>query len=152
MQFWRTHLGTRVPPAALDTTQISPQETTTLLPSYRIPIGLGAIALGITGLSPWVGGPIILFALFLAYQAATLRLTFTKTTLQVFRGQTQIRDFPYTDWATWEIFWAPVPILFYFREVKSIHFLPVLFQPSGLRQALECYIPLNPASEDPEQA
>ncbi len=141
-----------VPPMSLDTAQLSDQETTTLLPSYRIPVGLGAIAGGIAWLNPWVGGAIALFALFLAYQAATLRLTFTKTTLRVFRGETPIRDFPYGDWATWEIFWAPVPILFYFREVKSIHFLPVLFQPSGLRQALERYIPLNPASEGPGQA
>jgi hypothetical protein len=40
-----------------------------------------------------------------------------------------------------EIFWSPVPILFYFREVNSIHFLPMLFQSAALRTQLETRLP-----------
>jgi hypothetical protein len=86
-----------------------------------------------------------LFGVFLGIQALTLRLRFTETALDIYRGEKQIRQFPYAAWEHWEIFWAPVPILFYFREVKSIHFLPIIFSPSQLRSALEthCALPLK---------
>nr|WP_199307169.1 DUF3119 family protein [Alkalinema sp. FACHB-956] len=85
----------------------------------------------------WVGLPIFAFGLFLLIQTASLRLTFTPTELDVYRGATRIRQFPYSEWQNWEIFWSPVPILFYFKEVKSIHFLPILFNPQQLRTCLE---------------
>jgi hypothetical protein len=34
-----------------------------------------------------------------------------------------------------------VPVLFYFREQKSIHLLPVLFDATALRQQLETRLP-----------
>lgn len=117
--------------------------TTTLDPSYRLPIGLLLVALPIMVVQIWVGAIAALFAVFLGIQAYTLRLVFTETDLDIYRGETRIRRFPYQDWATWDVFWTPIPILFYFREVNSIHFLPILFSPNSLRQQLQAHIPLN---------
>lgn len=123
------------------TSTSNPETTTTLAPSYAIPVGLGLLAVVGLVIQPWLGGAIALFALFLLYQTRTLRLVFTQTDLDVYRGETRIRRFPYAEWQTWSIFWRPVPILFYFREINSIHFLPILFQPEQLRAALETHVP-----------
>ncbi|MEM1279419.1 MAG: DUF3119 family protein [Cyanobacteria bacterium P01_D01_bin.6] len=122
---------------------------TTLQPSYNIPIilivaglGLGALLWQMLGVRPAIGGGIVaLFGLFLLYQTATLRLVFTETDLDIYRGETRIRRFPYEEWEIWDIFWSPVPVLFYFREVNSIHFLPILFDPASLRSQLESHLP-----------
>jgi Protein of unknown function (DUF3119) len=119
------------------TPSIATAETVVLKPSFRLPLGLTAIAATLLAfLSLWAAIPVFLFAIFLGVQAATLRLHFTHTALEIYRGQTQIRTFPYADWYHWEIYWPVLPILFYFREVNSIHFLPVLFDPVALGQCL----------------
>jgi hypothetical protein len=115
----------------------APTETIELPPSYAIPATLLLSALLLAWIQPWVGVVIGLFALFLGFQAATLRLRFTATALDVCRGETCIRHFPYQAWQNWQIFWGKLPILFYFREVESIHFLPILFSPKQLRACLE---------------
>jgi Protein of unknown function (DUF3119) len=104
-------------------------------------VGLAISSLPLVWLSAWVGVPVLLFAIFLGIQAATLRLHFTASALEIYRGQTRIRCFPYADWYYWEIYWPAVPILFYFREVNSIHFLPMLFDPNLLTQCLNTYCP-----------
>lgn len=120
------------------TTSFPPASTTTVLaPSYALPVVLVIGAIPLALLQPWVGGAIALFGLFLMFQAATLRLQFTETALDIYRGETLIRRFPYQDWLNWQIFWSPVPILFYFKEVNSIHFLPILFDPKMLKNCLE---------------
>lgn len=114
------------------TTSFVPSSTTIqLAPSYTLPIVLVIAAIPLLLLSVWVGGAIALFGLFLLFQAATLRLQFSETALDIYRGETLIRNFPYQDWQNWQIFWNKVPILFYFKEVKSIHFLPILFDPQN---------------------
>jgi hypothetical protein len=119
-------------------TPLSTTETITLKPSYNIPIILIVAAIGLTiGVNWGVGLPIGVFGLFLLLQCVLLKLQFTATALDVYRRETLIRSFPYAEWSNWEIFWAPVPILFYFREVKSIHFLPIIFDPTMLRLCLE---------------
>ncbi|MGG6293230.1 DUF3119 family protein [Leptolyngbya sp. AN02str] len=122
-------------------------ETIILSPSYRLPIAIVVLGLVLVLLPiqvvPWVGGAIALFGLFLVVQAATLRLWFTDTALDIYRGTTLIRQFPYVDWLHWEIFWSTVPILFYFKEVKSIHFVPILFDPKMLRACLEQRCPIS---------
>jgi len=120
-----------------------PAHATTLEPSYRIPVGLFLIALPVMALQIWVGAVLALFSAFLLSQAYMLRLVFTETDLDIYRGESRIRRFPYQAWNTWEIFWSPIPILFYFREVNSIHFLPILFKPDALRQQLQAHIPLD---------
>jgi hypothetical protein len=125
-------------------------ETTVLAPSYALPIALIAIALLLTALpigqvQPWVNGAIALLGVFLLFQAATLRLQFTPTALDITRGDTLVRRFPYADWQNWRIFWHGIPILLYFKEVKSIHFLPILFDPKTLKQCLEQHCPTSNA-------
>ena len=112
-----------------------------LSPSYTIPVVLIIAALPILLVQRWAGGAIALFGLFLLVQAATIRLKFTSTDLDIYRSEKLIRQFPYADWQNWRIFWSAVPILFYFREVNSIHFLPILFNPKQLRTSLEQYCP-----------
>ena len=112
-------------------------ETVELAPSYRLPMAIALLGIALGFWNIWVGGVIALFGVFLLIQAATLRLRFTATDLDIYRGDKQIRQFPYRDWLNWEIFWQPVPILFYFKEINSIHFVPVLFDPKTLRECLE---------------
>ena len=121
------------------TTSFVPSASTTvqLTPSYTLPIVLVIAAIPLVLLSVWIGGAIALFGLFLLFQAATLRLQFSETALDIYKGETLIRNFPYQDWQNWQIFWNKVPILFYFKEVKSIHFLPILFDPKTLKICLE---------------
>ncbi len=121
------------------TTTSTPSSTSTveLKPSYNIPVVLVIGAVPLLLVQPWIGGAIALFGLFLMFQTVTLRLQFTATDLDVYRGEKLIRRFPYQEWQNWRIFWDRVPILFYFKEVKSIHFLPILFDPKTLKTCLE---------------
>ncbi|MEA5466377.1 DUF3119 family protein [Leptothoe sp. PORK10 BA2] len=142
----------------METLSPAPSATTTLSPDYRLSlsvlvVGLCLVAaqsffiqrpcpyvpfmgLCLGSISLWGGLLITLLGLFLGVQTTLIRLTFTETELQVCRGTTILRQFPYEEWQIWTFFWQPVPILFYFREVKSIHFLPMLFSPTELRHQL----------------
>jgi Protein of unknown function (DUF3119) len=117
-------------------------ESIELKPNYTIPAVLVAIAIPIAALQLWVGIGIGIFGLFLTIQTAIIKLKFTTIALEVYRGSKLIRTFPYQEWETWQIFWQPLPILFYFKEVNSIHFLPIIFDPQVLRTCLEHYYPL----------
>lgn len=119
----------------------SNSEATELVPSYRLSLAIIGVALPVLLVSPWLSLVLSLLGLFLFFQTLTIRLQFTATALEVYRGDRRLRQFPYQDWQHWEIFWLPVPILFYFREVKSIHFLPVLFDPQQLHAALVQHCP-----------
>jgi hypothetical protein len=112
-------------------------QTVELSPSYTLPVVLIFAAVPVLLIQIWLGLAIALFGLFLLFQAATIRLQFTATALDIYRSETMIRRFPYQEWQNWRIFWTPVPILFYFKEVKSIHFLPILFDPKTLKSCLE---------------
>lgn len=112
-----------------------------LNPSYWLPSSLLAAAIALGFLNLWLGLGLAVFAIFLGYQAATLRLFFTATDLDIYRGDRLIRRFPYSMWLNWRIYSGPLPVLFYFRETESIHFLPILFDSRGLRTALEQYCP-----------
>ncbi len=116
--------------------QTSPNSTD-LAPSYRIPLALVGFAIALMFVQVWLGAVVGLFGVFLLIQTLTLTLRFTETALDIYRGDKLIRRFPYGEWEYWEIFWSPVPILFYFREVNSIHFLPIIFSPEQLRNCLE---------------
>lgn len=120
-----------------------PSQTIELSPSYTLPLGLLVVAVPLLLFSPWLASAIAIFGLFLLFQAATIRLQFTPTALDVYRSDKMIRRFPYQEWQNWKIFWTPVPILFYFKEVNSIHFLPMLFDPKMLRTCLEQRCPVR---------
>ncbi|MEM7794882.1 MAG: DUF3119 family protein [Cyanobacteria bacterium P01_C01_bin.118] len=114
----------------------APSVSTTLRPDYRLALSILLIGLCIAAVQSWTGVGIAVLGLFLVIQTTVIRLTFTETELQVCRGATILRQFPYDEWQTWTVFWSAVPILFYFREVNSIHFLPMLFNPVELTAQL----------------
>jgi hypothetical protein len=116
-------------------------QTVKLSPSYTLPLVLVFAAVPLLFIQIWVSLAIGIFGLFLMFQAVTIRLEFTQTALDVYRSNTMIRRFPYQEWINWRIFWPALPILFYFKEVKSIHFLPVLFDPKMLKTCLEQHCP-----------
>lgn len=122
------------------------QKTTELKPSYNIPLVLILSSLVIYMFQAWLGLAVGLFGIFLLVQAYTLRLNFTPDSLKIYRGEKLIRDFPYSQWEYSEIFWSRLPVLFYFREVNSIHFLPIIFDAKMLRDSLEqhpCHLKIN---------
>ncbi len=112
-------------------------QTVELAPSYTLPLVLIIASVPLLFVQVGVSLVVSVFGLFLLFQTVTLRLQFTETALDIYRSETLIRRFPYQDWQNWRIFWPGVPILFYFKEVKSIHFLPVLFDPKLLKTCLE---------------
>lgn len=115
----------------------APTSTIELAPSYALPLVLVLAAVPLLFVQKWASLSVSLFGLFLMYQAATLRLQFTPTDLDIYRSSNLIRRFPYREWQNWRIFWPAVPILFYFKEINSIHFLPVLFDRKMLQTCLE---------------
>ena len=122
------------------TPQPDPDQGVILAPRVWLP--LAVIALGVAGLllTVWLALVVSLFGLFLLIQSQILRLQFTADALLVWRGATVLRRFPYSEWLTWSLFWGPVPVLFYFREQRSIHFLPVLFDATSLREELNRHV------------
>lgn len=113
-----------------------------LRPSFSVPVGvslLGALSIPLQEIwsgARWLALLLVLLGGFLLLQARLLRLEFDADSLVVYRGDQEIRRFPYADWQGWRVFWPALPVLFYFREVRSIHLLPVLFDPVTLRQQL----------------
>ncbi|MCC0179747.1 DUF3119 family protein [Waterburya agarophytonicola K14] len=116
-------------------------EVVELAPNYKIPLVLIAIAIPLCFFSIWAGGIVALFGLFLTIQTVLIRLQFTTQALVVLRSGKILKTFPYSEWLNWKIFWSPIPILFYFREVNSIHFLPIIFDPKTLLDCLNKYYP-----------
>ena len=112
-----------------------------LAPNYRIPIFLLVAAVACALVSSWLAIAISTLGLFLTIQTILVRLQFTEQALQVLRSGKVILSFPYSEWSNWEIFWSPVPILFYFKEVNSIHFLPIIFDAKTLLVCLNKYYP-----------
>jgi hypothetical protein len=108
-------------------------------------VALGVMALGCACLRLPIGWPaagwlalvVNLFGGFLLVQTALLRLRFSEEALLVLRGEAEIRRFPYGEWLSWKLFLPALPVLFYFREQRSIHLLPVLFDATTLREQLE---------------
>lgn len=113
-----------------------------LAPNFRIPGVLILLAGGFYFVSWWLAGAIAILGLFLAVQTVLIRLQFTDQALNVLRAGKIILTFPYSEWLNWEIFWSPIPILFYFKEVKSIHFLPIIFDAKTLADCLQKHYPL----------
>ncbi len=115
----------------------------TLAPRFWVPLGVVGLAFALLPLQPlwegvrWVALITALLGVFLAVQASLLRLRFSDSALLVSRQDTVIRQFPYSEWISWKIFWTPLPVIFYFREQNSPHLLPMLFDGQGLRQELE---------------
>ncbi len=125
-----------------DPTSFDPALGVTLAPRPWVPLGVVGLGLALLPLAPrWGGVPVLallvgLFGLVLLLQSQLLRLQFTDDALLVWRQASLLRRFPYDAWLGWKLFWGPVPVLFYFREQRSIHLLPVLFDATTLREQL----------------
>ena len=126
-----------------------------LAPRYGVPLTVVALGLALLPLqllwapSLWLSLVVALFGLFLLLQSVLLRLTFTADALLVSRQDTLLRRFPYSEWLSWRLFWPALPVLFYFREQKSIHLLPVLFDARELQSQLQAHLPqLSPTTTD----
>ena len=146
----------RIACARLDSAAPAPpaaDEGLTLEPRYGVPIGvvlLGAACLALLPLwggARWLALGVAGFGLLLALQTAQLRLQFADAELVVRRNTSVIRRFPYAAWLGWRLFWPAVPVLFFFREERSIHLLPMLFDARALRERLEHHLaPLGPGA------
>ncbi len=117
-----------------------------LAPRGWVPLGVVLLAGALLPLRPlWPGLAVVAalvaaFGLFLLLQTVLLRLQFSDDALLVWRRSTLLRRFPYAEWLGWTVFWPPLPVLFYFRERRSLHLLPVLFDATALRQQLELHL------------
>ena len=111
----------------------------TLRPDARLPLLVAALGPALLPLPwhPWPTLVVVLFGLFLMIQTASLRLEFEERALIVWQNGRELRRFPYDQWIAWRLFAPWLPGLLYFKEVNSIHFLPILFNPSELREQLE---------------
>lgn len=127
-----------------------------LEPAYGVALGVIGLGLAVLALTPlwagaiWLSLVVAVFGLFLLLQTRLLRLEFGGDALLVWRQQTLLRRFPYQEWLSWTIFWPRLPVLFYFREQASIHFLPVLFDATSLRQQLEQHLSQLPPAAPPD--
>ena len=135
-KYWRDIMTSSSTSSPNSIPQNDPQ-VVELKTSYNIPFVLITAGVVIAFLQIWVGAIIALFGIFLTIQAVTLRLQFTATDLDIYRSGKLIRRFPYVEWYNWHIFWTRVPILFYFKEINSIHFLPIIFDPCTLQEQLQ---------------
>lgn len=122
----------------------NPSQGVILAPSPWLPLAVVALGLASLLLNPWLSLVVSLFGLFLLIQSQILRLQFSADALLVWRGSTVLRRFPYSEWLSWTLFWPALPVLFYFSEQRSIHFLPVLFDPNTLREQLNLHVSAQP--------
>ncbi|TGG93080.1 MAG: DUF3119 family protein [Aphanocapsa feldmannii 277cV] len=120
---------------------LSVEQPLTLAPRYWVPLGTTALG-GLLCLGNlWAGGTVELLGMVLLLQSVRLRIVFSAGALELRRGETTLRSFPYPDWKDWKLFWPGVPVLFYFREAKGIHFVPMLFSADQLMAQLDARVP-----------
>ena len=129
---------------AATTPEPDPAQGVILAPRPWVPLGVVALGLACLALNRWAALVVVLFGLFLLLQSQLLRLQFSAEALLVWRGSTLLRRFPYGEWLGWTLFWGPLPVLFYFREQRSIHLLPVLFDATTLREQLDLHVSAQP--------
>ena len=121
-----------------------PRQGTILAPRPWLPLAVVALGISCLLLNLWAALVVSLLGLFLLLQSQLLRLQFSAEALLVWSGQQVLRRFPYSEWLGWKLFWGPVPVLFYFREQRSIHLLPVLFDATALREQLNSHVSVQP--------
>ena len=129
----------------------------TLSPHYGVALAVVGLGLAELALQPlWSPAPLLAlaisgFGLFLLLQTSLLRLEFSDDALLVRRRDTLLRRFPYSEWKGWRLFWPGLPALLYFREERSIHLLPVLFDPVTLQSQLRQRLPHLAADAAPQE-
>ena len=131
-------------PATVTGSGPNPDQGTILASRIWVPLGVLLLGLACLLLNVWAAALVSVFGLFLLVQSQILRLQFCAEALIVWRGESVLRRFPYSEWLNWTVFWGPFPVLFYFREQQSIHFLPVLFDANSLREQLNHHVSAQP--------
>ena len=121
-----------------------PSQGAILAPRPWLPLAVVALGIACLLLNPWAALVVSVLGLFLLIQSQLLRLQFSGDALLVWSGQQVLRRFPYSEWLGWKLFWGPLPVLFYFREQRSIHLLPVLFDATALREQLNSHVSVQP--------
>lgn len=135
------------PPGPAPGPEAAQGSAVSLSPRFFVPLGvslLGALCIPLQPVwsgSRWLALVLVLFGGFLLLQARLLRLEFGDDALIVWRGGSELRRFPYEAWLGWRLFWPSIPVLFYFREQRSIHLLPVLFDAAALQEQLRQRLP-----------
>jgi len=119
-----------------------PSRPVSIAPSPRLPLlifvlGPALLPLPLHPLPTLINS---LIALALLVQSYSLRLEFEQNALIVWRGSQELRRFPYDDWMSWRLFWDGFPAVLYFRERKSPHLIPVLFNAKELREQLKARV------------
>ncbi len=115
-------------------------ETVVLAPGLGLPMATLLVGGALCLVNLAAGGALALLGLVLLLQSLRLRLAFTPEALELQNGSEVLRRFPYKNWRSWSLFWKPLPILLYFREVNGIHFVPVIGDPQVLLQQLEHHL------------
>ena len=122
------------------TPQSQPDQSQSVIlkPNIRLPVLVYVIGLAMLPLPlhPWATIVVCGFAVFLLVQAYLLRLELTDKDLVIWRVDEEIRRFPFANWLAWRMFLPEIPGILFFREVKSPHLLPILFDPVMLLEQL----------------
>ncbi len=117
-------------------------KSVSLKPDPRLPIFIAAFGLILLPLPfhPWPSLVIGIFGLALLFQTFTLRLEFTSKAMVVWQLERELRTFPFEDWLAWRLLLPGLPGILYFREKASPHLLPILFDPSSLKDQLRKHV------------
>ncbi len=109
-----------------------------LKPMHRLPLLIITFGLALLPLplSVWPSLVISIFGFFLLIQSFTLKLEFTPDDLVVWQLGYELRRFPFKNWIAWRLLLPRLPGLLYFRETASPHLLPILFNPTDLKNQL----------------
>ncbi|CAM9322149.1 unnamed protein product [Ectocarpus sp. 6 AP-2014] len=137
--------------------------STVVIPSdFKLPIGIAAFGLAITGLgNVGAGFPISVVGLLLAFQATRVKFEFDDVAMEVKIGETPDElessgenafvggesRWNYDTWTNWEVYPSEkLPILMYFKETQTkpegqIHFFPFIMEPDVLLQEVRARVP-----------
>ena len=114
------------------------ENPTTISPAYQLPLILIFLSFMLLFLNIGYWPTIVSasFSFFLLLQSFTLRIKITKQDFIVLQFGKEIRTFPFENWIAWKLFFPNLPVIFYFREKSSPHLLPILFNPTQLKNEL----------------
>ena len=132
------------------TSQNDPKASGVLSPNPRLPLLITAlgISLWLVPFHPWPSVVVGSVGLLLLVQTLILRLEITPQAMVIWQSGRELRRFPFTSWLAWRMFLPGLPGLLYFREEKSPHLLPILFDSATLKNQLRLRVG---ALEQPQQ-